>query len=81
MIYYKINVLQALKDNGISTYDILQKRLISQGSLTAIRASKPISMATLDTICRLTGLQPGDVIGYKYVPSKEEDPPSVRTGG
>lgn len=63
MIVYK-NVLEKLKAAGYSTYALCKNGLISQGVLTKIRHNEPINLSTIDTICRLTKLQPGDLIEY-----------------
>lgn len=65
MIYYKIDVLKTLKDNGFSTYKIMKDKIIGMSSIQKIRDNEIVSMSTLDTICRLTNLQPADIIGYK----------------
>lgn len=62
MIRYKINVLEALKQKGYSTYKIHQDNLLSQSSLTKLRRGDAVNMATLDKICLLLDCQPGDVI-------------------
>lgn len=64
MIIYK-NVLEQLAKAGYTTYKIEKEKVISQCSLTRIRKGLPISLSTLDIICRLTGLQPGDLIEYR----------------
>ena len=40
---YKINVLQALKDKGYSTYRIKNDKLLSQSTLQKLREGKPVS--------------------------------------
>ena len=64
MIEYKIDVLNALKEKGYSSYKIQQDNLLSQSSLTKLRRGKAVNMSTLDTICKLIGCQPGDVIKF-----------------
>lgn len=73
MIVYK-NILDKLKDAGYSTYTLMKRGLIGQGTLTNIRAGKPISTATLDVICEMLNCQPGDVIEYVPNPKSEEEP-------
>lgn len=65
MIYYKINVLEALKAAGYSAYKLREEQLMGQGTITCLRSGKMIRPESLDTICELLGLQPGDIIGYK----------------
>lgn len=63
MIIYK-NIIEKLKASGYTTYALQKSGAISQSALTYIRQGKPISLSTLNTICRLTKLQPGDLIEY-----------------
>lgn len=64
MIVYKINVIDTLKENGYNTTRILKENLIPQSSMQKIRKGEPVSMKTLDTICRLLDMQPGNIIKY-----------------
>lgn len=63
MLYYKINILEELKKAGYNTTIIRRRRLINESSLTAIRKGKSISWSTLEKICDLLNVQPGDIIG------------------
>lgn len=64
MIKYK-DVLKKLEDAGYSTYRLRKEKLLSEYTLTSIRTNKSISISTLDTICRLTGLPVEELIEYK----------------
>lgn len=67
---YKVDVIQLLKDNGYSTYAIRKEKLIIENMLQKLRNKEMVSWATLDTICRLTHSQPGDIL--EYVPDEDE---------
>ena len=67
---YKVDVIQLLKDSGYSTYTIRKEKLIIENMLQKLRNNQMVSWTTLNTICRLTHSQPGDII--EYVPDKEE---------
>lgn len=69
MIIYK-DILEKLKRAGYTTYVLKRDGLLGQATLTSIRNGKPISTATLDTICTLLDCQPGDVLAY--VPNQDE---------
>lgn len=72
MIKFKIDVMQELKKNGYNSSKIVSERLISGQTLQQIRRGNArLHTSTLDTICRITGLQPGDVI--MYVPDDTAD--------
>ena len=62
---FKINVLQALKDKGYSTYRIKNEKLLSQSTLQKLRESKPVSWENIEAFCILLEIQPGDLLVYK----------------
>lgn len=64
MLQYKIDVLEALKNKGYTSYRIRNEKLIGQQQLSKIRAGEIASKETLNTICRLLGCQPGDFLQY-----------------
>lgn len=64
MITYKINVLQALKDAGHTTYQLRKNRLMGEATIQQLREDHLVSWANLDTICRLLDCQPGDILSY-----------------
>lgn len=65
MIKFKIDVMQELKKTGYNSSRIVSERLISGQTLQQIRRGNArLNTSTLDTICKITGLQPGDVIMY-----------------
>ncbi|WP_298024584.1 helix-turn-helix transcriptional regulator [uncultured Dysosmobacter sp.] len=72
MIRY-IDILQKLKEAGYSTYRIRKEGIFGGGTMNALTAGtseKPIDTKTLDKICTLTGLQPGDLL--EYVPDIDQ---------
>ena len=73
---YKVDVIQLLKDSGYSTYTIRKEKLIIENMLQKLRNNQMVSWATLDTICRLTHSQPGDIL--EYVPDEDEQTQTAR---
>ena len=71
MIVYH-NILGKLASCGWPTTRLQREHLISNGTIIQIRAGKPITTATIDTICRLCNCQPGDLISYVPDPEKKE---------
>lgn len=71
MIVYH-DILARLSACGWSTARLQRERQISNGTIIQIRAGKPITTSTLDTICRLCACQPGDLISWAPDPEKEE---------
>ena len=63
-LVYKINVLQALKDNGYNTNRLRKEKLIAEASIQSLREGKPISWANLEKLCALLSCQPGDIIEF-----------------
>jgi len=68
MIVYK-DILKLLSGSGWSTYRLAKEHLLSPSTVDRIRNGQPINTTTIDTICRLCGCQPGDVLAY--VPDQE----------
>ncbi len=65
MIYYKIDIISEMKKRGYNSNKIRKSKLMGEGTLQNIREGKPISTSTLNTICKILRLQPGDIIGFK----------------
>jgi putative transcriptional regulator len=68
MLKYKINVIEALKIKGFTTYQIRIDGLLSESTLQKLRNRQPISWANIETICELLECQPGDVLIYEKSP-------------
>ena len=65
MLTYKIDVIQALQDRGYTTYRIRQKRIINESALQALRTGDMIGIKTLEKLCTVLQLQPGDIIEFR----------------
>lgn len=65
---FKIDILETLQNAGYNTNRIRKEKLIAEATLQNLRHNKPVSWATLETICALLNCQPGDLIEY----AKEE---------
>lgn len=63
-IRYKIDLMEALKQAGYSTYKIRQEGTINQTALQRIREGKLISWEQLSNVCKALNLQPGDILEY-----------------
>lgn len=64
-IEYKIDVLATLKEKGYSTYKLRKEKIFGEGTLQAFRTSGMVSIDTLNSLCKLLGCQPGDIISYR----------------
>ena len=65
MIVYKIDVLESLKEAGYNSTRLLRERQISQNAVQKLRNGEPIGIKTLDVLCELLDMQPGNIIKYK----------------
>lgn len=70
MLVYKIDVLEALKENGYNTNRLRKEKLLGENSIQYLRENKMIGAKALDVICGLLEMQPGNII--KYVENKEK---------
>lgn len=64
MLQYRINVLEALKEKGYTSYKIRKDKLIGEAQLTKIRNGEIASKETLNIICKLLNCQPGEILEY-----------------
>lgn len=65
MIYYKINVLKALKEKGYTTSYLRSNKIFGESTIQKFREEKPVTFDHLDRLCSLLDCQPSDIIGYK----------------
>lgn len=68
MLVYKIDVIESLKEAGYNSTRILKENLISQSAMQKLRNNEMIGIKTLEQICKLLDMQPGNII--KYVENK-----------
>ena len=59
---YKINILEALKEKGYTTYYIRQNKLLSESTLQRLRNNQTISMTSLLIIANLLKMNITDII-------------------
>lgn len=68
MLVYKIDVLYTLKESGYNSTRILKENLISQSAVQKIRKNEMVGIKTIEKLCELLDMQPGNII--KYVEKK-----------
>ena len=61
---FKIDVLEALKAKGYTTYVLWKENILSQSTLQKLREGKGLSWENIERICGLLECQPGDLIEY-----------------
>lgn len=65
MIQYKFDVLYVLKAHGYSQYRLKQEKILSASVIAALKENKTsITLESLDIICKLLNMQPGDIIKH-----------------
>lgn len=64
MIKYKIDIIQALKQVGYSTYKIRKEKIFTESQLQQIRDHKLLTQEALNKVCTLLDCQPGDILEY-----------------
>ena len=61
---FKIDVLEALKAKGYTTYILRKENILSQSTLQKLREGKVLSWENIERICGLLECQPGDLMEY-----------------
>ena len=71
-LVYKVDVLEELKKAGATTYAIrknpssigFEKPPFNETTLQKFRKKEPVNWDNLEMVCRITKLQPADIIEY-----------------
>lgn len=75
-IRYKIKVLPALLEKGITTYKLRNDAILSEGTIQKLRAGdSSITIKSLDALCSLLGCQPGDIL--EHVQGEDREPENL----
>ena len=61
---YKIDVLEALKQKGYSTYILRKESKLSQSTIQKLREGKGVAWENIENLCALLDCQPGDLMEY-----------------
>lgn len=72
---YKIDILDALRSAGYTSYKLRQDKLFGERVIQQFRKGEIASWKTIETLCRLLNCQPGDILEYE-----EEQTPAQGTG-
>lgn len=65
MLVYKIDVIQALKDKGYNSTKILKDNILSQSAMQKLRKNEIVGIKTIEQLCCLLDIQPGDLIEHR----------------
>lgn len=64
MLAYKIDVIEALKKSGYNSTRILKENVLSQSAMQKLRRGEMVGIKTLEQLCILLNMQPGDMIEH-----------------
>ena len=70
-VVYKINVLQAIKEKGYTTYTLRKQKIMGEATVQKLRKGELVSWANIAVICELLNCQPGDLL--QYIPDEGAD--------
>lgn len=70
LIKYKLDIIQALKNIGYSTYKIRKEKIFNESQLQQMRENKILAQDAMNKLCTLLDCQPGDIL--EYVPDENE---------
>ena len=60
-LQFKVDVLAALKEKGITTYQIRKEKLLSESTVQKLRAGIGVSWENIETLCQLFDCTPNDL--------------------
>ena len=64
-LHYKINVLEALKEKGITTYSLRKEKALSESTIQKLRNGEGVSWDNLETLCKLLDCDISDILEYQ----------------
>ena len=70
---FKIDVLEALKEKGYTTYTLRKENILSQSTIQKLREGKGLAWDNIERLCTLLCCQPGDILEYEPERDKTED--------
>ena len=62
---FKIDVLEALKEKGYSSYSLRKEKILSESTIQKLRDGKGLSWDNLNTLCRLLECDISDFLEYQ----------------
>ena len=70
MLTYKIDVLETLKECGYNTTRLRKEKIVGESAIQLLRKGEMVGIKTLEKICDILDMQPGNII--KYVEDTEK---------
>ena len=62
---YKLDVLEALKGKGYSSYSLRKEKLLSESTIQKLRSGEGVSWDNLETLCKLLECDLSDILEYQ----------------
>lgn len=62
---FKIDVLEALKEKGYSSYSLRKEKILSESTIQKLRDGKGLSWDNLNTLCKLLECDISDILEYQ----------------
>ena len=69
---FKIDVLEALKEKGYTSYILRKDNILSQSTIQKLREGKGLAWDNIERLCELLECQPADIIEFVPAPKAEE---------
>jgi putative transcriptional regulator len=63
-LQYKINVLDALKEKGYTTYSLRKEKLLSESTIQKLRVGEGVAWDNIETLCKLLDCDVSDLLEY-----------------
>ena len=63
-LQYKINILEALKEKGYTTYTLRKEKILSESTIQKLRVGEGVAWDNLETLCKLLDCNIGDIVEY-----------------
>lgn len=61
---FKVDILDALKEKGYTTYTLRKENILSQSTIQKLREGKGLAWDNIERLCALLDCQPGDLLEY-----------------
>ena len=65
MIFYKIDIFKTLKEKGYNQTRLQKEGLLPKQTIQNIRLGKGITLDTLNKLCVMLKMQPGEILGFE----------------
>lgn len=62
---YKLDILEALKEKGYSSYYLRKEKLLSESTIQKLREGEGVSWDNLNTLCKLLECDISDILEYQ----------------